>query len=177
MNNALNMLLILFNVAKEDIYIDWMGFKITESNPISAHHIKRRNECGEDTYDNIAILSTLSHRYLHEQIEIYAPDIYNEINNDLIKINKSRKMPTIEDIGYIQELMYRFEENYKKILEEDLNNNYYNEKVIKRLTEGVNILNPHDFRNILQNGIDPLYRRNKNVKMLKHKKRRGTDIY
>ena len=59
----------MMNVDWSNLYYDWMGFKITDKNPLTGHHIKKFGEGGDDLPDNIAALTIFAHRYLHEQIE------------------------------------------------------------------------------------------------------------
>ena len=168
MNNTLNYLLILFNIKKEIIEYDWMGFKITEENYISTHHIEEICYGGEDSLDNLAILSCLSHRYLHEQIQYDDIDIYNKINNELRKINKNRKYPTMEEIQPIKELLDEYESKYRKQLTKRIKFTTFNErKVIGALGDRID-LTPNIYREILEMGIDP---EKKHKKIVKQKKK------
>jgi len=168
MNNTLNYLLILFNIKKENIEYDWMGFKITEENYISTHHIEDISYGGEDSLDNLAILSCLSHRYLHEQIQYDDIDIYNKINNELRKINKNRKYPTMEEIQTIKELLDEYESKYSKQLTKRIKFTTFNErKVIEALGDRIE-LTPNVYRGILEMGIDP---EKKHKKIVKQKKK------
>lgn len=54
---------------------DWMGFNITSNNPLTLHHIKKREYGGEDDIDNLALLTEKAHRLLHK-IENDNPEIY-----------------------------------------------------------------------------------------------------
>lgn len=140
MNNTLNYLLILFNVKKENIEYDWMGFKITEENYISTHYIEEISYGGDDSLDNLAVLSCLSHRYLHEQIQYDDIDIYNKINNELRKINKNRKYPTMEEIQTIKELLDEYESKYIKQLTKRIKFTTFNErKVIEALGDRIEL--------------------------------------
>lgn len=167
MNNTLNFLLILFNIKKEDIKYDWMGFKITEENYVSTHHIEDISYGGEDSLDNLAILSCLSHRYLHEQIQYDDIEIYKRINKELKKINESRKYPNEEDIKPIMNLLEEYETIHSKKLNKRIKFTTFNEKKIYKVI-GCNInIDSSNYRKILQMGIDPEKKHKKPVKQKK----------
>ena len=86
---------------KGSIYLDWMGFKITEENKPSYHHIvkaeylRKSNENDDATIENGAYLGKKSHELLHK-IEVIDKDLYDSWNNLFLLINKSLKYPTEE---------------------------------------------------------------------------------
>ena len=168
MNYNLNLLCVLFNIKKEEIEYDWMGFKITEENYVSAHHMDDICFGGEDSLDNLAILSCLSHRYLHEQIQKDDIDIYNRINNELKKMNKRRKYPTMEEIQTIRDILIEYETKYNKQLKKRIKFTTFNEKkVIGALGNNIE-LTPSIYREILEMGIDP---EKKHKKIVNQKKK------
>jgi hypothetical protein len=67
---------------KDSLYLDWMGYKITEDNKPSYHHIKKREELIRDkenasaTVENGAYLGKHSHEKLHE-VEILDLELYD----------------------------------------------------------------------------------------------------
>ena len=106
-------------------YIDWMGFKITEKNKPSYHHIKKaeilRNENLSDiaTLENGAYLGKKSHELLHK-IEVIDKDLYNAWNHLFLLINKSKKYPTDDIWNLIYDLKEKsielvYENNENKI--------------------------------------------------------------
>lgn len=94
---------------KGDEYIDWMGFKITEENKPSYHHItkaetlKQQNESDIATVENGAYIGKKSHELLH-RIEDINKDIYDAWNYLFLLINKMKMYPTEEIWNTIYEL-------------------------------------------------------------------------
>lgn len=169
MDKALLQLLILLKLKKEEIEYDWLGFKVTKDNYITGHHIVSKCEGGEDSIDNMALLSLLSHRYLHEVIEQYDIDTFNKINEILKQACISRREPNEKEYQEILYLIYNFEKNNKKVLKNRIGNLHINPKVIKMFEGIVDINTPHGYRIVLQNGVDPIKRHE--VKTKKKKKR------
>ena len=87
---------------------DWMRFKITEDNPLTYHHIKKKAEGGDWSVSNGAPLTREAQSYLHyiEQKDIRT---YNEINKVLKEINEQGFGPTEKQRKKIEYLMIRFE--------------------------------------------------------------------
>ena len=83
-------------------YLDWMGFKITDVNKPSYHHIEKaedlrnKNESDIATIENGAYLGKKSHELLHK-IEYLDKDLYDSWNYIFSVINKMKVYP-IEDI-------------------------------------------------------------------------------
>ena len=61
-----------------------MHFKITEENPLTYHHIKKKEEGGKKTIENGALLTADAQSYLH-YIERKDINVYNQINSVLKK--------------------------------------------------------------------------------------------
>ena len=86
-------------------YIDWMGFRITEENKPSYHHItkaeelRNNNENDDATLENGAYLGKKSHELLHK-IEVLDKDLYNSWNYLFSVINKMKCYP-IDDVWYL----------------------------------------------------------------------------
>ena len=81
--------------------VDWLGFKINKKNPFSYHHIFK-NVYGDYSdmeldykLNNGAILSDRSQKYIHS-FETTDLRKYNELNNLLLELNRTRKPPTEE---------------------------------------------------------------------------------
>ena len=163
MNIVLDYMLIIFGTPE----YDWMGFKITEDNPITYHHIRKYNDGGAETVENGAILSILSHRYLH-QIELIDLDIYNSINRVLKRINESRKNATEKDYEEILKYLEQYESTYSKEINTHINKLNINIKLLSRVMPDYKIITPSDFRIILQNGINPVLPKKKIKKCRKY---------
>lgn len=76
-------------------YVDWMGYPITDKNPLTFHHIIKKADGGEMTKENGALLTIEAHEELNV-IEQKYPNIYKELNQLFIKLNQSGKPPTEE---------------------------------------------------------------------------------
>ena len=98
---------IYYSNGKE--YIDWMGFKITEENKPSYHHIikkeelKKENESIDATIENGAYLGKKSHELLHK-IEVMDISLYEMWNKLFILINESKSYPDEDTLNMIYEL-------------------------------------------------------------------------
>ena len=107
-------------------YIDWMGFKVTEDNKPSYHHIEKaedlrdKGESDDATMDNGAFLGKRSHELLHK-VEVIDKDLYDSWNYVFSVINKMKTYP-IDDVW---KMIYELQEKTLKLVEK-------NEKV-KRL--------------------------------------------
>ena len=101
-------------------YIDWMGFKITEENKPSYHHIKKaedlkkENESADATIENGAYLGKKSHEMLH-RIEVIDKDLYDAWNHLFLLINKMKCYP-IDDV---LKIMNEFKEKSIELLDND----------------------------------------------------------
>ena len=90
-------------------YIDWMGFKITEENKPSYHHIKKaedlkkENESADATIENGAYLGKKSHEMLH-RIEVIDKDLYDAWNHLFLLINKMKCYPIDDVLKIMNEL-------------------------------------------------------------------------
>ena len=84
--------------SKEYEYIDWMGYKITEENKPSYHHIekaedlRKKKENDGATLENGAYLGKKSHELLH-RIEVYDKELYDSWNSLFSIINKFGHYP------------------------------------------------------------------------------------
>lgn len=91
--------------------LDWMNYKLVK-NDITMHHIIKREHGGKLEIDNLAILITTSHQYLHI-IEYRDIETYNAINKLFRYINQQRREPTEEQRQIIEYLLQEFEEKHK----------------------------------------------------------------
>ena len=78
-----------------DWNIDWMGYLITENNPLTFHHIIKKADGGEMSVENGALLTQDAHNELNV-IEQKYPSTYIELNKLFAELNISGKPPTEE---------------------------------------------------------------------------------
>lgn len=93
--------------------LDWLNFKITRENPITYHHIDKREHGGKKTIDNGALLTRTSHQYLH-LIESKEDKLYYAINQLLKLINKQKTPPTQEQRQMMDFLLDEFYKEHCK---------------------------------------------------------------
>ncbi len=149
MNEMLQFMLIIFGNNE----YDWMGFKVTENNPLTCHHIRKCDDGGEHVVDNMALLTVAAHRYLHE-MEFFDTDSYNRINLFLKEINQKRRCPTKEEYDMLNEGFRQYETKCRKILRKRIELKGYNQKLIQELMPGYSLFHPTNFRMNLQNGVN-----------------------
>lgn len=109
---------------KDKEYIDWMGFKITEENKPSYHHItkaetlKNQNQSPDATIENGAYLGKKSHEMLHK-IELIDKDLYDAWNYLFLLINKMKCYPIDDALKIMYELKDKslelLDQNVKKL--------------------------------------------------------------
>ena len=106
-------------------YVDWMGFRITDENKPSYHHIekaedlRKKKESDIATFDNGAYLGKKSHELLHK-IEIINKELYNNWNELFLEINQLRQYPSEEiwnKVYDLQVISIKIIENNSKKLE------------------------------------------------------------
>ena len=90
--------------------IDWLGYKLEDR--FSYHHIIKKCDGGERTFNNGAVLFQTSHAYLHT-IEYYDLDKYVFINKILKDINNQRYMPTKIQMKQINYVLKEFQREYE----------------------------------------------------------------
>lgn len=84
----------------------WMMYKLTRKNPYTYHHIHEARNGGKVTIDNGAILTRLAHDDLNE-LEKYAPYLYDELNFMFKELNVTRKPPTKEYFKEVNGILLR----------------------------------------------------------------------
>lgn len=92
--------------------LDWMNYRVTRQNPITFHHIIKREHGGLYTFDNGALLTETGHRYLHI-IEYKEAKIFDMLNKMFEIINRQRHAPTQEQREIIEYLLNEFYELHK----------------------------------------------------------------
>ena len=74
---------------------DWMNIRLTKDNDYTYHHIEEVKKGGKTTVENGAILTEISHRFLHI-LEAYCPKAYNDLQNVFMTINARMEPPSFE---------------------------------------------------------------------------------
>lgn len=90
---------------------DWLGYKLQNKDYFSYHHIIPKRNGGKATIDNGAILTSISHPYIHI-IENKDIELYIYINNLLKNINNQRYMPTRQQLMAINSILKQFEREH-----------------------------------------------------------------
>ena len=93
--------------------LDWMNYRVTRQNPITFHHIIKREHGGLYTFDNGALLTNTGHHYLHI-IEYKEIKIYTMLNKMFEIINRQRHAPTQDQREIIEYLLNEFYELHKE---------------------------------------------------------------
>lgn len=88
--------------------IDWMGYRMTEDNPYTFHHIVEKRDGGSLTIDNGAILTEKAHKKLNFY-DLFCKEAYNEYQRLFKIINKSKAPIADEMYEEIYYLAYRIE--------------------------------------------------------------------
>lgn len=133
---------------------DWMKFRITKENPLTYHHIKKDADGGKKDVYNGALLTELAQSYLH-QIEKDAPEIYDELNNIFLKINRSKKEITKKERDIIERLLVQYETQCNALLRSRIKFERINASAIKGLSGKRELFSPLNMRMIMQQGINP----------------------
>jgi hypothetical protein len=74
--------------------IDWLGDEVSKDNPLTFHHIVKRENYGRKTLDNGALLTKRSHKFLHSVLESQDKETYLAINKEFKELNKTKQPPT-----------------------------------------------------------------------------------
>ena len=92
--------------------MDWMGEVISNSSILSRHHIKKKEDGGEDDIKNYALLTIDSHRFLNLIEEKY-PKEYLVLNNMFLELNKSSMPPSSEYFDEVHSILKRVRKSIK----------------------------------------------------------------
>ena len=87
--------------------VDWMGFRVTEENPITFHHIVEERNGGKGNIHNGALLTNYAHQALHK-LEISDKGLYDEYQYWFKVINDMKCPPTKEIMRTMRHLKLRF---------------------------------------------------------------------
>ena len=107
MKKILNLLIDYYELKG----IDFMGYKVTKKNPYTYHHIIKRCHGGEETFENGAALTRISHQYLHI-IESRDIMVYVYINNIFKQIHEQGYGPTEAQLYAIDCILKGFESEH-----------------------------------------------------------------
>ena len=107
MRKILNLMIDYYNLKG----IDFMGYKVNRNNPYTYHHIIKRCLGGNESFENGAILTKISHQYLHI-IESRDLIIYEYINNIFKQITQQGYGPTKNQLLAIDYVLKIFEEQH-----------------------------------------------------------------
>lgn len=90
---------------------DWFGYVLGDNDIFTYHHIIKRENGGKKTIDNGAILTSVSHPYLHV-IEFKDLDMYKFLNRILKDINEQRYYPSEMQLAIIDNVLRQFEREH-----------------------------------------------------------------
>jgi hypothetical protein len=91
---------------------DWLNYKVTQSNPLTFHHIEKKCDGGKEELSNGALITVLGHQYLH-LIECRDKETYLLLNKMFKMINTQGTAPTPEQREIIEYLLKEFEVLHK----------------------------------------------------------------
>ena len=109
MRDETKMLVCYYGI---DDGLDWMNFPIIKIRELQFHHIKKKANGGEMTFSNGALLTPISHKFLHT-IERYDLEIYNAITKMFKLYVKQKSAPTPEQRELMQALLNKFYVKHK----------------------------------------------------------------
>lgn len=91
--------------------LDWMNYKLVRKD-LTAHHIIKKEFGGKLEQNNIALLMSTPHQYLH-LIEYKDIDTYITLNKMFKIINNQLHEPTLEQREIIEYLLQEFEYQHR----------------------------------------------------------------
>ncbi len=84
---------------------DWMNIQLTKENKYTYHHIVEKKRGGDNSVENGAMLTEISHRFLNV-LEQFCPKAYNDLQEVFKKINASMEPPTNEIMQEIDQILF-----------------------------------------------------------------------
>lgn len=85
---------------------DWMNFKISKKNPLTYHHIDKRENGGKSKTNNGALLTKKAHIFLH-CIEHNNIEMYNQLNYYFKIINSNQEL-TLATMDLIKKIILEY---------------------------------------------------------------------
>lgn len=120
MDRALRIKIDIFNPEG----IDWMNMTLSSNNPYTRHHIKEKRNGGDNSLENLAILTKRSHNLLNI-LDRLCPDAYNDLQNVFRKINETGTHPSDEIINEIDLILYKVLITKEYEFKEEIDLSYY----------------------------------------------------
>lgn len=84
----------------------WMGYAVSNSNPYTFHHIRKRKSGGAREIQNGALLTRKAHNDLN-RIEKELSEYYRELNEMFRELNNLMKPPTVEYYKEINRILLK----------------------------------------------------------------------
>ena len=91
---------------------DWLGDKIDNLEKLTKHHIRKKEDGGENGISNYALLTPKSHHFVH-LLEEQQPELYDAINNMFLELNRTACPPTVRYYSEIKYLLKDVKKNKK----------------------------------------------------------------
>lgn len=88
--------------------LDWLNYRVTPSNPLTFHHIIKKEHSGKEIVENGALITEIGHQYLH-LIECKNIDTYILLNKIFKMVNEQKSCPTDEQRELIEYILREFE--------------------------------------------------------------------
>lgn len=92
--------------------LDWLNYKIVRKNDLTFHHIIKKENGGNKSTSNGALLLPISHQYLH-LIEFKDIDTYITINKIFKIVNNQLAEPTKDQREILEYLLQDFEYQHR----------------------------------------------------------------
>ena len=105
--NIKNIMINMYNM----LNMDWLGYTLEKNDIFTFHHITKKEHGGKMEINNGAILTNVSHPYLHI-IENKDFDMYTYLNKLLKTINEQGYMPSEMQLLIIDNVLRQFEREH-----------------------------------------------------------------
>ena len=97
---------------------------LSSNNPYTRHHIKEKRNGGDNSLENLAILTKRSHNLLNI-LDRLCPDAYNDLQTVFRKINETGTHPSDEIINEIDLILYKVLITKEYEFKEEIDLSYY----------------------------------------------------
>ena len=102
----------MLKIYKPYSHLDWLNYKIVRKNDLTFHHIIKKENGGNKSTSNGALLLPISHQYLH-LIEFKDIDTYITINKIFKIVNNQLAEPTKDQREILEYLLQDFEYHHR----------------------------------------------------------------
>lgn len=102
----------MLKIYKPYSHLDWLNYKIVRKNDLTFHHIIKKENGGNKSISNGALLLPLSHQYLH-LIEYKDINTYVAINKIFKIVNNQLHEPTKDQREILEYLLQDFEYQHR----------------------------------------------------------------